>query len=146
MSGSKVPRDPNLSPEMRRFLDDTSRSLDALTPATIGAAGLTQVDFLSGHIRSPANQDYRIVEKIPFGATITAFAAKTSSGTITAALKINTTAVTNGSINVTSTQGSATPSAANVMVANDALVLALSSNSSAQNLSFTIKFTRTLDS
>lgn len=26
MSGSKVPRDPNLDPEMRRFLDDLSRN------------------------------------------------------------------------------------------------------------------------
>lgn len=110
----------------------------------LGAAGTSQTDFISGTIKTPANQDYRIIERIPWGATLTAFAAKTASGTLTAALKINTTAVTNGSINVTSTQATSSPSAANVLSANDVLVLTVSSISSPVDLSFAVAFTRTL--
>jgi hypothetical protein len=143
---SKVPRDPNMSLEVRRFLDDQVRQLDGLTTSDIGAAGTSQVDFISGIIKTPANQDYRIVEKLPYGATITELTAKTSSGTITATFKIDATAITTGAISVTSTQASVTPTALNVAAAASALVMTLSSNSSAANLSFTVKFTRTLAS
>jgi len=146
MAVSKVPTDPNMTREVRTFLDDVSRQVDGITTATISAAGLTQTDFLSGGIKTPLAQDYRVVEKMPFAATLTGFTAKTSSGTLTATLKINTTAVTSGAINVTSTQGSVTPTAANVMAADDALVITLSSVSSAVDLSFTVKYTKTLES
>jgi hypothetical protein len=141
---SKVPTDPNVSPEMRRFLDGVSRGLDTLTPGDIDAAGLTQIEDRSGAIRSPANQDYRIIEKIPYGMTFTSFSAKLASGTLTATLKINSTAITTGAINVTSSQASVTPTAANVAVANDALVMTVSAISSPVDLSFTIVYTRTL--
>lgn len=44
MSGTKVPRDPNLSPELRRFLDELSRTLDSLgatSPAPINSPTFT---------------------------------------------------------------------------------------------------------
>jgi hypothetical protein len=144
MAGSKVPRDPTISQETRRFLDDISRQLHDADTGLDSKAALSQSDFISGIIKSPAAQDYRIIEKAPYAATLSAFAAKTSSGTVTATLKINSTAVTNGAINVTSTQGAATPTAANAMAAADALVMTLSSVSSAVDLSFTITYTRTL--
>jgi hypothetical protein len=143
---SKVPTDPNMPREVRRFLDDLSRDFDGLTPGSIGAAGTSQVDFISGIIKTPANQDYRIVEKLPYAVTITELTAKTSSGTITATFKIDTTAITTGAISVTSTQSSVTPTALNVAAAASALVMTLSANSSAANLSFVVKFTRTLTS
>lgn len=139
---SKVPTDPNMPPEVRRFLDDLSRGNTSLSATK---AGLEQTDFISGHIRTPLAQDYRIIEKIPYGMTFTGFTAKTSAGTITATLKINSTAITTGAINVTSSQASVTPTAANVAVAGDALVLTLSSLSSALDLSFTTTFTRQLE-
>ena len=151
MTASGVPFDPDMPAPIRRFLDGLKRGLDAvtgnvgaLTPATIGAAGTTQTDFISGFIKSPLNQDYRIVEKIPYAATITELTAKTSTGTITATFKINSTAITTGAISVTSSQASVTPSALNVTAAGDTLVLTLSANSSAANLSFTVRFTRVL--
>lgn len=110
----------------------------------IGAAGLTQTDFITGGIQTPFNQDYRIIEKIPFGATLTSFTAKSSAGTLTATLKINSTAVTNGAINVTSSQASVSPSALNVLVSGDALVLTISATSGVANLSFTIVYTEAL--
>lgn len=143
---TKVPTDPNMTPEVRRFLDDTARQVDNLTPAAIGAAGTAQADFISGTIKGAANQDYRIIEKIPYGMTFTGFTAKMSSGTLTATLKINSTAITTGAINATSSQASVTPTAANVAVAGDVLVMTISAISSPVDLSFTINYTRTLAS
>lgn len=143
---SRVPSDPNMTPEVRRFLDDLQRSSkrDADT-LTAEKAGLAQTEYISGAIKGAANQDYRIIEKIPYGMTFTGFAAKLASGTLTATLKINSTAITTGAINVTSTQQSVTPTAANVAVADDALVMTISSISSPVDLSFTVKYTRTLE-
>jgi hypothetical protein len=126
----------------RALLDDADA---AAQRTTLTAATKTQTDFISGIIKTPAAQDYNIVEELPYGATLIGFHAKTLSGTVTAALKINSTAVTDGSINVTSSQGNTTPSALNVAAPGDTLVLTCSSVSSAVDLSFTIKFTRTLD-
>jgi hypothetical protein len=123
------------------LLDDANA---AAQRATLSAAGFTQTDFISGIIKTGANSDFRIVEKLPFAATITEITAKSSSGTITLTWKINTTAITTGVNSVTSTQSSVTPSAANVAAANDALVATGSSNSSAVDISFTVKFTKTL--
>lgn len=122
----------------------TGGTTQATARAGIAAAATAQTDFISGIIKAAANQDYRIVEKIPYGATLTAFTGKTASGTLTATLKINTTAVTTGAINVTSTQGSVSPSAANIMVSGDALVITISAISAPVDFSFTIAFTRTL--
>jgi hypothetical protein len=141
---NKVPTDPNMSKEVRGFLDDLSRNLDGVTTASIGAAGLTQTEHISGAIRGALNQDYRIVEKLPYGMTVTGFTAKLASGTLTATLKINSTAITTGAINVTSSQASVTPTAANVAAADDALVMTISAISSPIDLSFTIVYTRTM--
>lgn len=43
MSGTKVPRDPNLSPELRRFLDDLSRLADTLNAAANAPASASYV-------------------------------------------------------------------------------------------------------
>lgn len=146
MVASKVPLDENMSKEVRTFLDDLHRNVTTTTPASIGAAGTTQTDWISGLIKGPLNQDYRLVEKLPEGITITGFTAKTASGTVTVTLKINSTAVTTGAIAATSSQQSVTPTAANVAAANDAVVLTCSAVASPVDLSFTIKFTHTLAS
>ena len=117
---------------------------DHVHPTDTTRAQKSQTDFISGIIKTGANADFRVVEKIPFGATITSISGKTASGTITLTFKINTTAITTGVVSATSSQSSVTPSAANVMVATDALVITGSSNSSAVDISFTVVFTKTL--
>ena len=131
-----------ISTQLNSDITDIAALQADVTTLQSDVAALEQ-DFISGIIASPTNKDYRIIEKLPFGVTLTAFTAKTLSGTITATLKINTTAVTNGAINVTSSQASTTPSAANVASAGDVIVITGSSNSSAVDLSFTLVFTRT---
>lgn len=103
-----------------------------------------QTDFITGVIKSGANQDWRIIERLEFAITVTKIVVKTASGTITITPKFNATAMTGGAINATSSQQSATPSANNVGAIGDALVLTGSSNASATDISFTIHYTRAL--
>ena len=144
MPGPKVPTDPAMSPDVRAFLEDLRDQADTATSDFATKAGLTQTDFISGFVGAAIAQDYRIIEYIPYGATITGFTGKTSSGTLTATLKIYTTAITTGALSVTSAQSSVTPTALNVMSAGDVLVLTASAISTPVNFSFTVKFTRTL--
>lgn len=135
----------DVSPFLRTANALSELSTNAAAARTnIGAAGTSQTDFISGVIKAPANQDYRIIERIPYATTLTSFTAKTTAGTVTAALKINASAVTGGSVNATTTAASVSPSSSNVMAAGDALVMTTSSVSTASDLSFTAVFTRTL--
>lgn len=142
MAKPKVPRDAAMTPEIRSFLEDLQAQADTADAAAVSA---TQTEYISGIIAIPTDKSYRIVEKIPYAATLTGFSGKTASGTLTATLKINTTAVTDGALSVTGTQSSVTPSAANAMVADDALVITASASSSPLDFSFVVKYTRTLD-
>jgi hypothetical protein len=80
----------------------------------------------------------------PFGYTVTnVYQIQTSSGTVTASLKINGTNITGlGSISVSSTPQNVTATAANVVSIGNALSLVLSSPSSPVNLQFTLAATR----
>lgn len=142
MTTSRVPTDPNLSREMRRFLDNNNRDFDSLVERT---ANLTQIESISGLIKLPVNQDYRIVERTDFPLTLERFTTKLASGSATVTLKIGSTAVTGGAINTTSTQASAALTAANVAPADSVIVLTVSSVSSPVDLSFSIRATKTLD-
>ena len=132
MAKPKVPTDPKMSPEVRSFLEDLQFQADEL-----------QTIQISGVIEAPSAKDFRIIEKIPYPAKIEEFSGKTASGTLTATLKINTTAVTTGELSVTSTQSSATPTALNTMAEDDALVITASAISSPADFSFTVKYRRT---
>jgi len=146
--GTGTPANQQTIVQIGNALDDLASSIAIANliaeGVTAGAAGLLQTDFISGGIVNPANQDYRIIEKIPYGATLTEFTGKTSTGTLTATLKIGTTAVTNGALSVTSAQSTTVPSAANVMVAGNVLVITISAVSSPANFTFTVKYTYSL--
>jgi hypothetical protein len=107
-------------------------------------AALSQTDFISGIIASPANQDYRIVEKLPYAIVITEVATKSSSGVCTVTGKINSTALGGTPNSVTSTQSSQAHSSSNTAASGDVVVLTVSSASACVDLSFAVKFTRTL--
>jgi hypothetical protein len=140
-TGSGTAATYDLTAAGKALLDDADA---AAQRATLSAATTSQTDFISGIIASPANQDYRIVEKLPFAITITEIATKSASGTCTVTGKINTTALGGTANSVTSTQSSQTHASSNAASASDAIVLTVSSNSSCVDLSFTVKFTRTL--
>ena len=112
---------------------------------TLAAATTPQTDeAIAGFIASPSDKDYRIVVKIPHGGTITETTTVSASGTCTATFKINTTAL-GGTVNsVSSTEQSQAHASANAFAADDDIVLTVSANASCVDLSFSIKYTRTL--
>lgn len=79
-----------------------------------------------------------------FGYTVTnVYQIQTSSGTVTAALKINGTAITGLSgISVSSTPQNVTATGANTVAIGNTLSLVFSSNAAAQNIKFTLAATR----
>lgn len=104
----------------------------------------SQTDFISGVIPALANQDYKLVVKIPYACTINETTTICTSGTATATFKINTTALGGTANSVSTSEQSQTHTTSNSVAAGDDIVLTISSNSSCLFLSFTIKFTRTL--
>ena len=101
------------------------------------------VEFISGMIAVPAAQDYRLIESIPFGVTVTGFVGKLTSGTMAATLKVGTVAMTNGVLAATSTQATVSPSANNVLVANNTLVLTAATLASPSSFTFVVSYSRT---
>lgn len=107
--------------------------------------GLSEVtDWLSGLIPTLGDKDYELTINIPEGITITETTTKCASGTATATFKINTTALGGTANSVSSTEQSQSHSSSNTMSSGDDLVLTISSNSSCVDMSFTIKYTKTL--
>lgn len=112
-----------------------------------GGASTTQTgEMMCGFIASPSDKDYRIVVKAAHGGTITEATTISASGTCTATFKINTTALGGTANSVSSSEESQSHASDNVFSAGDDIVLTISSNSSCADLSFTIKYTRTLES
>lgn len=110
-----------------------------------GIPSFTQTDFVAGIVKVPLNQDYRIVERLPFAVTITSIAGKTSAGSLQTAVKINSTTVGGLTITtVSSSQTLVTASSANTASNGDVIVITASAVTSPTDFSFTLQFTRTL--
>lgn len=134
--------DINITAAGAAILDDADA---AAQRTTLSAAARSQTtEFISGYIKAPANQDYRLVVKIPHGGTITETVTRSESGTCTATFKVNTTALGGTANSVSSTEQAQAQASSNTFVADDDVVLTISSNSSCVGMSFTIKYTRTL--
>jgi hypothetical protein len=126
----------------RALVDDADA---AAQRTTLSAAAASQTgEQISGFIASPSNKDYRIVVDMKHGGTITEVTTRSASGTCTATWKINTTALGGTANSVSSTETTQSHSSSNVIAAGDDIVLTVSSNSSCADMSFTIKYTRTL--
>lgn len=123
----------------------TGSSTAAGARTNLSAAALSQTtEFVAGYIKTPANQDYRLIVKIPHGGTITETVTRSESGTCTATFKVNTTALGGTANSVSSTEQAQAQASSNTFVADDDIVVTISSNSSCVGMSFTIKYTRTL--
>lgn len=126
----------------RSLVDDADA---AAGRATLVAATTSQTtECIAGFIASPANKDYRLVVKIPHGGTITEVTTRCVSGTCTATWKVNTTALGGSANSVSSSEQSQSHSSSNTFAADDDIVLTVSSNSGCTDMSFSIKYTRTL--
>lgn len=108
---------------------------------TLVGQGLVEV--FTGHILSPGNYTFVIDQSAAYAYTINSIIVQTSSGTDTLALKINGTNVTGCSaVSVSSTPATGTCTAANSVAIADRFTLVTSSDSSAVDLTFTVKVTR----
>ena len=101
-------------------------------------------EMMSGFIGTVADKTYKIVVKAAHGGTITETTTISASGTCTATFKINTTALGGTANSVSSSEQSQAQASANVFAAGDDIQITVSSNSVCLDMSFTIKYTRTL--
>lgn len=100
------------------------------------------IPSFSSFIEAPSNKSYTIDLAAAVGYTISTFKAITSSGTLTAAVKINGTPVTGISAQaVSSVLSTGTASAANTVSIGDTVTVVVSSVSSAVDFAFTLKVT-----
>jgi hypothetical protein len=112
--------------------------------ASAGASTTQADECIAGFIASPSDKNYKIVVKSPHGGTITEVTTISASGTCTATVKINSTALGGTANAVSSAEQSQAHASANVFAAGDDIVLTISANASCADLSFSIKYTRTL--
>ncbi len=122
---------------------------DANAPAgrvTLAAAAVSQTtEMIAGFIASPADKSYKIAVKMAHAGTITEATTISVSGTCTATFKVNSTAL-GGTVNsVSSAEQSQAHASTNTFVAGDDIVLTVSSNATCADMSFSLKYTRTLE-
>lgn len=111
-----------------------------------GAAATQTKEMMCGFISAPSDKDYRFVLNAAHAGTITETTTRSESGTCTATFKVNTTALGGTANSVSTSEQSQAHASSNTFAEGDDLVLTVSSNSSCLGLSFTIKYTRTLES
>lgn len=102
------------------------------------------IEFLSGLIESPSDQQYRLVINLPFAGTITETTTRSTAGTCTATFSISGVNLGGTANSVSTAENSQAHASANTFAAGEDIELTVSANSSCANLSFTIKFTKTL--
>lgn len=122
------------------------KTLLAIAVADVsGAASTSQTtEQISGFIASPSDKSYKIAVKMAHAGTITEATTISASGTCTATFKINSTALGGTANSVSSSETSQSHSSSNVFAAGDDIVLTVSSNSTCVDMSFTLKYSRTL--
>lgn len=124
----------------------TGASTASVARTNLSAAALSQTaEMIGGFIASPSDKSYKIAVKMAHGGTITEATTVSVSGTCTATFKVNTTALGGTANSVSSSEQSQTHSSANTFVAGDDIVLTVSANASCADLSFSLKYTRTLE-
>jgi hypothetical protein len=111
---------------------------------TAKASTAQTTEQISGFIASPSDKSYTIGLDMKHGGTITQATTKSASGTCTATWKINSTALGGTANSVSSSETSQSHASNNVFAAGDDIVLTVSSNSSCADMSFTLKYSRTL--
>ena len=102
-------------------------------------------EMIAGFITSPSDKSYTLALKMAHGGTITETTTKSVSGTCAATFKVNSTALGGTANSVSSSEQSQAHSGTNTFVAGDDIVLTVSSNSTCVDMSFSIKYTRTLE-
>lgn len=102
------------------------------------------IEEFSVVIAYPAAKDYRLVLKAAVGRTITEVVTRSVSGTCTATVKVDTTALGGTANSVSSSEQSQLHTTSNTWGVGADLVLTVSSVSACVDMTLTVKTTRTL--
>lgn len=120
---------------------------DTLTNKTLTSPVITTptgfIEVFTGHIETAANKTYVLDQAAAYAYTINTLKIIDTSGTVTAAIKINGTAVTSiSAVSVSNSVATGTASGANTVAIGDLVTLVLTSNSTALDVTYTLKVTR----
>ena len=102
------------------------------------------VDQWSWFIEFPEDKDYDLIINSPYACTINSVTTDCTAGTGTLTGKINTTALGGTANSVSTTESEQTHSSANSLAAGDNFRITMSATSGLENMSVTVKITRTL--
>lgn len=102
------------------------------------------IEEFSVFIAFPANKDYRLQLKATEARTITEVVTRSASGTCTATVKVDSTALGGSANSVSSSEQSQAHSSSNTWGVGQDIVLTVSSNSSCVDMVLTFKTTRTI--
>lgn len=102
----------------------------------------SRTQVLTGYIGAPVNGNYTLALAVPYGFTAVSFATQCESGTATAVVKRNATAVTGLTNAVSSSLVTSTATAANSFEAGDSVVMTISAASSCLKMAWSLKITR----
>jgi hypothetical protein len=136
-----VGKDGKATGEMARWMKKSARDAAALGA---GKAAKSQTWEQSWLIEFPDNKDYRVVVNSALARIITGVTTRSSSGTCTLTVKINTTALGGTANSVSSTESTQAHTSANAVAVGDDIVFTVSANSSAENVSVTLTGTLSL--
>jgi hypothetical protein len=127
--------------EMHRWMQGQQRQAAELSS---GKASVNQTWEQSWLIEFADNKDYRVVINSALARTITGVTTRSSAGTCTLTVKVNTTALGGTANSVSTSEQTQSHSSANAVAVGDDIVLTVSSNSGAENVSVTLTGTLTL--
>lgn len=130
--------------EAHRFLMGMQAAVEDAQRVADTAAGTTQSSFMTFLIEIADNKDYRVLVNAPFGFSITSVTTRSATGTCTLATKINATALGGTANSVSTSEQTQAHTTANTVAAGDDVVLTVSSNSGAEDVSVTLACSLTL--
>jgi hypothetical protein len=136
-----VGKDGKATGEMARWMKKSARDAAALGA---GKAAKSQTWEQSWLIEFPDDKDYRVVVNSALARTITGVTTRSSTGTCTLTVKINTTALGGTANSVSSTESTQAHTSANAVAVGDDIVFTVSANSAAENVSVTLTGTLSL--
>ncbi len=124
-----------------RYFQSLSRAAASLDA---GKASVTQTVTIPAFIEFPEAKDYRIIINSPVAFSITSVTTRSSTGTATLTVKINSTALGGTANSVSTSEQTQTHSSANAVAAGDDIVLTFSSVSSPEDVAVMITGSITL--
>ena len=132
--------------ELRKsaYLGGLQDSIDGLNSAIDEKADKDQVTFGSWLIPAPEDKDYPVIVNCPVAFTITDVTTRTSAGTATVTVKINSTALGGSPNSASTSESTESHSSDNEVGVGDSITITVGDTNDAEDLTVTIAGTREL--